>query len=187
VNQIDADTTAVLRPSTVMVPGTVTVKAEDTSTIRSAAGGIAVAVGLSSSGNGGAGAFGAAFSINNIGSAGEGNFVCADVDNAHVQAGGGITVDADSTAEIFVLAIGAAGSASAPATARPSPVAWRARPRSTRSATIRSAGVNGSTLDTTANASIAADDDSSINSTAGSARFRPPWARTPPPWASAFR
>ncbi len=182
VNQIDFNTQAVVRDSTVALgtgdatveTGDATVKAEDTSTIRSAAGGIAVAVGLSSSGNGGAGAFGAAFSINNIGSAGEGNFVWADIDNSEITADGPITIDADSLASIFALAIGAAGSVSGSGSgnAIAGSLAGSASINQIRTRTQARAR-NGSKLKTRAGKgaaiSLSAYDDSDIIATAGAA------------------
>ncbi len=112
VNQIIGDTSAIVRSSTLEVPGPVTVHAEDDSDIISAAGGIAVSVGLSGQGNGGAGAFGAAFAINNIGTGSDDNAIRAEVDDSSITADGEILVEAESSADIFVLAIGAAGSVS---------------------------------------------------------------------------
>ena len=111
VNFIAFDTQAVVKDSTVTLgTGGATVEAEDESTIRSGAGSIAVSVGLSSNGNGGAGAFGAAFSINSIGSAADKNILLAEVDNSEITAGDAIVVEAVNAAQIFALAIGAAGS-----------------------------------------------------------------------------
>ena len=91
-----------------MCPGTFTVHAADSSEIISAAGGIAVSVGLSGKGNGGAGAFGAAFAINNIGSTADNNSIQAEVNASDVTAAGAILVSAESEADIFALTIGAA-------------------------------------------------------------------------------
>jgi hypothetical protein len=112
VNQIVGDTVAAIRGSTVNVPGAVTVKAKDEAEITAGAGGIAAALGFSSKGNGGAGAFGAAFAINSIGADGDANVVLAEVEQSTVNAGDNVLVDAQSTATIFALAIGAAGSVS---------------------------------------------------------------------------
>lgn len=173
INQIDFNTQAVVRDSTVdLGTGSATVKAEDTSTIRSAAGSIAVAVGLSSSGNGGAGAFGAAFSINNIGSAGEGNFVCADVDNSQITADGPITIDTDSLATIFALAIGAAGSVtgsgsgnaiagSLAGSASINQIRTNTQARTRRRSKLTTTASKGAAI------SLSADDESSIQAVAG--------------------
>ncbi len=154
-------------------PGSATISAEDASTIRSGAGGIAASVGLSSSGNGGAGAFGAAFSVNQIGGAGEGSSVLAEVDDSEITADGDIQIDAVSASQIFALAVGAAGSVtgSGSGNAIAGSLAGSASVNKIRVRNQR--GANGSKLTTRdgmgGGIRVTADDRSEIDAVAGSA------------------
>ena len=117
VNKIDADTTAILRSSTVAVPGDLAVQAENDAEILAAAGGIALAISSSGGdGNGGAGAFGAGFAVNFIGRKDDENQVLASIDDSIVTTGGAVHVTANATGDIFALTIGAAGSMSSSGT-----------------------------------------------------------------------
>ncbi len=174
INQIYGDTRAIIRDSTVDAPGTVKVYAHDRSQIISGAGGIAVAVGLSSQGNGGAGSFGAAFAINFIGkSSDDENLVWAEVDHSTVTAGGAITILAESWAYIFALAIGAAGSVSGSGSgnaigisgagsASVNQIRVNTQARAIHSSLTTAAGYG-------AEIRLSADDDSTIIATAGAA------------------
>ncbi len=175
INQIDVDTRAVVLNSVASLgTGSATVRAEDTAKISSGAGGIGVAVGIGGKGNGGAGAFGAAFSVNSIGTDNDNNFVWADVNNSQITAGGDITVSATNAADIFALAIGAAGSVTQSGTgnAISGSLAGSASINEIRintQALVR----NGSRLTTTPGAGgavyVGADDDSGIDAVAGEA------------------
>lgn len=174
VNQLKGDTTATIHNSAVAVPGTVTVHAKDTSDIISAAGGIAVAVGVSSQGNGGAGSFGAAFAVNSIGTDSADDLVWADVDDSTVTAGGDITIIAESEATIFALAIGAAGSVtgsgngnaigiSAAGSASVNTIRVNTQARARNSSELKTQAGTGAAI------GLSADDDSSIQAVAGAA------------------
>ncbi len=187
VNIIDFNTQAVMHDSTVTLgPGSTLVHAQDTSKIRSAAGGIAVAVGLSSNGNGGAGAFGAAFSVNYIGTAGgessllddismpDESFVWAVIDHSDVTADGAIGVEAINAADIFSLAIGAAGSVTNSGTgnaiagslagsASINQIRVNTQARARKGSKLKTRTGKGTAI------SLSADDDSSIEAVAGAA------------------
>ncbi len=187
VNIIDFNTQAVMHDSTVTLgPGSALVHAQDTSKIRSAAGGIAAAVGLSSNGNGGAGAFGAAFSVNYIGTAGgessllddismpDESFVWAVIDNSDVTADGAIGVEAINAADIFSLAIGAAGSVTNSGTgnaiagslagsASINQIRVNTQARARKGSKLKTRAGKGTAI------SLSADDDSSIAAVAGAA------------------
>jgi hypothetical protein len=100
----------------ITVPGVVTVRAEDSSSIIAGAGAAAIASSDSSGSSGGSGAVGGAFAINSIGTdadpvTGEGaNLIWAEIDNSRVLADGDITISADVLAQILAVGIGAAGS-----------------------------------------------------------------------------
>ncbi|MDB5862130.1 MAG: repeat-containing protein, partial [Ramlibacter sp.] len=173
VNQVDADTTATLRHSTVDAGGPVTVHADNTTQITAAAGAIAVSFARAGTGTAAAVAIGASFAINNLDGDGDGNLVWADVDHSTVTARGGITVEAEMLAGIFSLGIGAAGSL---ASSQGAGVAVAAAGsvgvnniRNSTQARVR----NGSTLTTAAGSggaiSVRADDNSWIDATAGAA------------------
>jgi hypothetical protein len=110
VNEIEGDTIAAIRDSVLVVPGTVTVHAVDSSKISAGAGAIAIAIGKSSDNKAGAGAVGGAFAINDIGTAANPNQVIAEIVSSVVTASGAVTVKADLLAEILSVGIGAAGS-----------------------------------------------------------------------------
>lgn len=109
LNEILADTTAILRQSTVDAADDVSVIASNDSEIIAGAGAVAVSFAMAGSSTAAAAAFGTAFAVNNLGADGNANKVQAEVDASHVTAGGEITVDAEMLAGIFALGIGAAG------------------------------------------------------------------------------
>ncbi len=92
------------------VTGGITLSADDESRIIADAGGYAIAVAANfGSGHSGAGSVGASVATNEIGKNG-GHSVTATITNSIIEAGvGGVTVRADSTANIDALAVGGAG------------------------------------------------------------------------------
>ena len=132
---------------------------------------------MGSQGNGGAGAFGAAFAINYIGTGDEGSFVSAEIDNSDIIASGAIELKATDEADIFSVAIGAAGSVSGSSqgNAISGSLAGSASINQIKIST-QALAHNGSQLTTRAESgagiSITATDNSSINATAGSAALQ---------------
>ncbi|HSB85819.1 MAG TPA: hypothetical protein VLD86_05890, partial [Ilumatobacteraceae bacterium] len=174
VNEIDADTTATLRQSTVDAGDGVTVKASNDSEIIAGAGAVAVAFAAAGKSTAAAGAFGAAFAINTLGGEGDDNRVWAEIDASDVTAGAAITVEAQMLAGIFSIGIGAAGGSANSGTGSAIGVAGAGsvglnKIRNSTQARVR----NGSTLTTEADSgagiSVIAADHSWINSTAGAA------------------
>ena len=100
------------------VTGGITLSADDESRIIADAGGYAIAVAANfTSGHSGAGSVGASVATNEIGKNG-GHSVTATITNSIIEAGvGGVTVRADSTANIDTLAVGGAGAGSGSTTA----------------------------------------------------------------------
>ena len=114
VNKITTDTTAIVRSSTVTVPGAFELTADARGTLIKAKGGsIAVAVGVTPAphaSNSGAVALGAAFAINSLGTSSDTNDVRAELDGGSVTSRNSTaSVLALSNATIDVLSIGGAG------------------------------------------------------------------------------
>ncbi|MEO6651268.1 MAG: hypothetical protein ABIP17_01255, partial [Ilumatobacteraceae bacterium] len=181
VNRIDADTTAIIRRSTVTAAGSVTVHAANDSNIVAGAGAVALSFAVAGKGTAAAIAIGASFAINflrgttNADGAIDTNDVTAEIDESSITAADAIDVIAEMNAGIFALGIGATASVAgsndgfALAFSLAGSLGYNQIHNLTQARVM-----NGSTLTTLAipatsaqGVSVVATDDSWINSTAG--------------------
>ena len=173
VNKIDADTTAVLRTSTVGAAAAVTVRATNESSIIAGAGAIAIGFAVSGKSTAAAVSIGGAFAVNLLhGGSGDDNQVLADVDHSTVTAGGPIAVAAEMRAGIFTVGIGAAGSVAGSNTGSAFAVSVAGsigvnEIRNVTLARVRTSSTLTTTVGSGGAVSVTALDDSWINATAG--------------------
>ena len=171
VNEVDADTTATLRSSIVRGPGAVNVEARNDSEIIAGAGAVAVAFASAGSSTAASVAIGASFAVNLIGRDDDENRVWAEIDDSEILVGGAITVDAEMSAGIFALGIGAAGGVSNSTSGSAIGIAGAGSVGFNKIRNNTQALVHGASSLTSgaAGVTVSAQDDSWINSTAGAA------------------
>ncbi|MCA9171041.1 MAG: hypothetical protein KDB23_25380, partial [Planctomycetales bacterium] len=143
--------------------GAINVSALDTSRINADAGGVAIAVGASSSGGTGVGGtIGFSTAINEIN-----NHVLAHIDNTSVTAASGVTISARETAKIDALTLGGAVGVGAGGAAGVGVAGAGAGSGNTVHNEVKAFVVNGSVETTSGDFTAAAQDNSSIIANGG--------------------